>query len=152
MLLLDRMVSCVVFGPVNVCNRPNNQQAAVKSLGWLSDVVEHRQGQHLSMLFTLTFAVSVRNESAARNLQSLDNIQLLWSSCWSSSLEDNLVIHHKDLSRHKLIQACDSGQIEALDRDYVKASSMSQSAPYPHNGRYFCCPDTPADQLIWFEI
>lgn len=42
------------------------------------------------------------------------------------SLEDNLVIHHKDLSRHSFIQDRDSGQIEALDRDNVKASTQSE--------------------------
>lgn len=48
----------------------------------------------------------------------------------SGSLEDYLVIHPTDLSRHKLIRDRDSGQIEALDRDYAKASSVSQSAPH----------------------
>lgn len=96
-----------------------NKQACV-AFSCLSDVVEHRQGHHWALLFTLTFAVSVRNCGWACNLHSLNNMALV--KLESTSLEDNLVIHHKDQSRHTFIRDRDSGQIEALDRDYAKAS------------------------------
>lgn len=87
-----------------------------------------------AVLFTLTFAVSVRNGGgeALRAAFSLPQQCKLWSSSTKAPvLQDNLVIHRKDPSRHELIRDRDSGQIEALDRDYAKASSGSQSAPYP---------------------
>lgn len=85
------------------------------------------RGPAQTLLFTLTFAVSVRN--APGDLQSVNNIALVNTE--RVSLEDNLATHHKDTRADiKLIQDRDSGQIEALDRDYVKASSMSQSAPH----------------------
>lgn len=111
------------------------------SLACLSDAVEHRQGQRQPLLFTLTFAVSVRNSGWACNLQPLNNIALV--KLESARLEDNLVIHHKDLSRHTFIQERDSGQIEALDRDYVKASVGAFFPPQT----VFSCPD-----LMWLEI
>lgn len=55
---------------------------------------------------------------------------LILSTVW----RDHLVIQHKEQSRaeqsrHELIRQPDSGQIEALDRDYVKASSVWRWAP-----------------------
>lgn len=66
----------------------------------------------------------------AASFTHTNNIALVKPEKHEFGLDADLVIHHKDRSRHKLIQLRDSGQIEALDRDYVKASSMSQSAPY----------------------
>lgn len=100
-------------------------------------MAEHRQGQRQALLFTLTFAVSARNGGEACNLQSANNIALV--KLESSSLDDNLVIQLKERSRHKLIRDRDSGQIEALDRDYVKSSSASLPAPDSSAG--FSRPD-----------
>lgn len=60
------------------------------------------------------------------SLQSVSfSALLILSTIW----RDHLVIQHKEQSRHELIRQPDSGQIEALDRDYVKASCMCRSAP-----------------------
>lgn len=65
-------------------------------------------------------------EALVDSLQSVSfSALLILSTVW----RDHLVIHHKEQSRHELIRQPDSGQIEALDRDYVKASSMFRSAP-----------------------
>lgn len=78
------------------------------------------------MLFTLTFAVPLRNEGEACNIQSINYIAMV--KLESMGFEGNLKIHHIYRAKHRLIKDRDSGQIEALDRDYVKASSLSQSA------------------------
>lgn len=63
------------------------------------DVAKHRQGPTQTLLFTLTFAVSVRYGGAPGDLQSVNDIALV--NFERMSLEDNLVTHHKDQSRHK---------------------------------------------------
>lgn len=69
------------------------------------------------------------------------NVQSVWNKVQVTfeilNLEGNLVILLKDQNRHPFIRDRDSGQIEALDRDYAKASSMHQSAPYSPYRRAF---------------
>lgn len=84
-------------------------------------------GPRQTLLFTLTFAVCARvMEALADSLQSVSfSALLILSAVW----RDHLLIQRKEQSRHELIRQPDSGQIEALDRDYVKASSVCRSAP-----------------------
>lgn len=108
------------------------------------DVAKHRQGPTQTLLFTLTFAVSVRYGGAPGDLQSVNNIALV--NFERMSLEDNLVTHHKNQSRHKAYpRPWQRSNRSTWPRLRESLLNVPVGALFPYRRGF------RAD-LIWFEI